>query len=83
VIVYDRNADGTRGRLLFDTDDPAWVEHFEYQVELREIRARASDRLRAAALRLRAGRFGREGGAHRERRWRPRAARLLYRLISG
>jgi hypothetical protein len=83
VIVYDRNEDGTRGQFRFNTDDPDWVAYYERQLELREIQARASDRLRAAALRLRAGRFGREGGAHRERRWRPAAARLLYRLISG
>jgi hypothetical protein len=83
MIVYERNDDGTRGRFRFDTDDPDWIAFQQRQLELRETRAKASDRLRAAALRLRAGRFGREGGAHRERRWRSPAARLLYRLISG
>lgn len=83
MIVYERNPDGSRGRFCFDTDDPAWVAHLEFLQGLREARAKANDRLDAAALRLRAGRFGREGGAHRERRFRRGAARLLYRLISG
>ncbi len=83
MIIYERNPDGTRGRFRLDTEDPALLAFHQAQQELRDRREQAADRLRAVALRLSTGRFGRSGGAHRERRWRPKSARLLYRLISG
>jgi hypothetical protein len=83
VKVWARNPDGTRGRFVADSDDAATVEHWNRQRTLRHVRALAMDRVRAVRLRVACGTFGREGGAHRERRARSDRARLLYRLIAG
>jgi hypothetical protein len=84
--VFGRNMDGSRGPLLADTDDPRWIERQERREELRAIQALASDRLLAVRLRIALGRFGHDGGRHRElpgRLRRTDPARLLYRLITG
>lgn len=81
--VWVRNPDGSRGRFVADSNDAATVEHWNRQRALRTVRARAMDRVRAVRLRVASGTFGREGGAHRERRARTDRTRLLYRLIAG
>lgn len=81
--VWARNPDGTRGRFIADSDDPATVEHWTRQLALRSIRARAMDRVRAVRLRVACGSFGRGAGVHREHRARHDQTRLLYRLIAG
>jgi hypothetical protein len=83
VKVWSRNPDGTRGRFLADIDDAATAAHWDRQIALRKVRALAADRVRAVRLRIASGRFGRDGGAHRERRARGDRTRLLYRLITG
>lgn len=81
--VWVRNADGTRGRFVADSNDAATVEHWNRQRALRAVRELATDRVRAVRLRVACGTFGKGGGAHREHRARTDRTRLLYRLIGG